>query len=73
MSALPLAVTQLLFAVSAAMFVAYVAVALRPRLARDKSKLPPQPSRRRIVTNLVVGGAVMVWTGLSLVAHFSTS
>ncbi len=67
----PLIVTELLFGVGAALFFAYVAVALRPRFARDKTRLPPQPSRTRIITNLLIGGVVMIWAGLSLVAQLS--
>lgn len=66
----PLLVVQLLLAVGGALFVANLAVVLRHRFAPDKSRLPPRPPTRRLVMNLLIGGLVALWAGVTLIVRF---
>lgn len=67
---LPLLLVQLMLAVGGALFVGNLAVVLRHRFARDQDALPPRPPTRRLVFNLVLGGAVTLWAAGTLVVRF---
>lgn len=66
----PLILVQLMLALGGALFVGNMAVVLRHRLARDKSRLPPPPPARRVALNVAVGAAVALWAVATLVVRY---
>ena len=67
---LPLLLAQLMLALGGALFIGNLAVVLRHRFARDKSRLPPRPSTTRLALNMAIGGVIAVWAGATLLVRF---
>lgn len=66
----PLLVVQLMLALGAALFAGNLAVVLRHRFAKDRSKLPPRPPTRRLAINMTIGFVVAVWALATLIIRY---
>ena len=67
---LPQLLVQLVLAVGAALFVGNLAVVLRHRFVKDKSRLPPRPPTLRLALSMGIGFVVAIWALATLLVRY---